>query len=100
MFAFMSKILDMWGAPFFGTPVHFTLMQDEWTGKQIKNYDAVRLSALKIAPNHSNRVHEGIEWYWRQPAFMKHKDFMWIGTFFPWLFGFRQPQEVGWVTMR
>jgi hypothetical protein len=50
-----------------------------------------------MVPTSSNQIHEGIQWRWRQPAFMKNTDYMFIGTFFPLMLGLKKANPVGWV---
>lgn len=98
MFVYFSKIKDLMPNTIPGYNPTFEAVKDTYTGKDINNFDAIRMNQMQITPDASNRIHEGILWKWRQPGFMRDVPEMWIGTYFPWVMGAKKERFVAWVT--
>ena len=96
MVLYFSKIKDLIPNLLPGYSPTFVAVKDRYTGKNVINYDAVYLNQFQITPDASNRVHEGLLWKWRQPAYMKDTPEMWVGTYFPWAFGGKGNHHASW----
>jgi hypothetical protein len=86
----MPNVLPGYGASFMA-------IKDQQAMSNIGNYDAVIMNQMQITPDASNRIHEGLIWKYRQPAYMRDMPEMWIGTYFPWAFGAKPTKLAPWV---
>lgn len=97
MLVYFSKIKDFIPNILPGYNPFFNLTRDAYTSKNINNFDAVKMNRIQITPNASNRIHEGLLWKMRQPAYLRNMPEMWIGTYFPWMMGGKQAKLASWV---
>ena len=71
-------------------------VEDEWTAKDIRNYDCFNDSRCEVIPNNYNKLPEATAWKMAQPPYMSHTPEKYLmsqfNVFFP-----KERKTVQWV---
>lgn len=86
MIAFASKVAETTGNPFTLRSKMYAV-EDEWTNKEIRNYDVYNDNRYEVIPNHYNKLPESTVWKMNQPAYMRSLPQKYLGKATDLFFG-------------
>ena len=78
MIAFMAKIAETTRNP-FTLKADYIGVEDDWTNKELRNYDVYQDNRYEVIPNHYNKLPEQTVWKMNQPAYMKNLPQKYLG---------------------
>jgi hypothetical protein len=78
MICFMAKVAETTGNP-FTLRADYWAVEDDWTHKDLRNYDVFQDNRYEVIPNHYNKIPEHTVWKMNQPGYMRSMPQKYLG---------------------
>ena len=78
MIVFFAKVAETSGNP-LTLRANWQAVEDEWTNKDLRNFDIYDDNRFRVIPNHYNKLPEATAWKMNQPGYMKSMPQKYLG---------------------